>query len=98
MMATVKYPKVNPGRHDRFAACNRLFRNALGERHAFINPRCRHLIWDLSNRAYGEDGREPNDSHPDMGHASDSWGYPAHYLHPVVEEGLDDGEMFVDTY
>lgn len=97
-MAAVRYPSHNPSRHDRFAACNRLFCDASGRRRALVHPRCKRLIWDLSERAYGEDGFEPNDKHPDMGHMSDAWGYPAHYIWPVVQEGEGEGQIIVDQY
>lgn len=95
-LATVRYPKSNPSRYDRFAACNKICKNALGERHAFVHPRCKHLIWDLTNRAYAENGRDTNDTHPDAGHMTDAWGYAVYYLKPLVEETSEDGRMLIE--
>ncbi len=96
-MSVVRYPKHNPSRVDRFAACNRLFRNAAGERTVRIHPRCKRLIHDLKERAYSEGSREPDDSHPDRGHMSDAFGYPIHYLRPVVPTEDSDGQFIIEN-
>lgn len=82
-IAKVLYPKQNPSRSDRFAACNRMFRNAAGEVGVYIHPRCKNLINDLSTRAYKEGTMEPDD-HGDIGHITDAIGYIIHYLFPII--------------
>lgn len=88
--AQVHYPKSNPSHVNRFASCNRMFCDATGKRRVRVNPRCKRLINDLNERGYKENSREPDDSHPDRGHMSDAFGYPIHYLFPVL--AVEDGE------
>lgn len=80
--ARVFYPKANPARADRFAACNALFCNAASERRVRVHPRCKNLIRDLTTRAYAEGTREPDD-YGDVGHITDAFGYPVHFLKPI---------------
>ncbi len=78
----VYYTKSNPSIADRFAAMNALFRNAKGECRLFIHPKCKHLIEDISTRAYQEGTREPDD-YGDIGHMTDALGYPVHRCFPI---------------
>lgn len=78
----VIYPKSNPAMQDRFASCNALFRNAAGEVRATIDPRCKRTIEDLSDRAYKEGTREPDDA-GDVSHCSDALGYVIHTFFPI---------------
>lgn len=78
----VFYPNANPPRHDRFAACNAMFKSASGERRLKVHPRCVHLIEDLEARAYEEGTSEPDD-HDDVGHITDALGYLIHALFPL---------------
>lgn len=70
----VYYLKANPPIKDRFATCNAMLCNAVGQRRLEINPCCKRLILDLEHRSYKVDSNEPNDS-GDMGHMSDALGY-----------------------
>lgn len=79
----VVYPSSNPSVHDRFAAVNAAFCNALGERRVFVSPRCKNLIWDLTSRSYVAGSREVDNSHPDSGHITDALGYVIHRAWPV---------------
>ena len=81
--ARIWYPKGNPSRHNRFAACNAMFRNADGNRRCFISPKCVNLIRDLEYRAYKENSSEPDDS-GDIGHITDALGYVIHKMFPLV--------------
>lgn len=83
--AKVFYPKKNPARKNRFAACNAMLRNAEGEVGCVVHRRCTHLIRDLENRAYDEDTGEPDDGQ-DVGHITDGWGYVIHRLWPLRYE------------
>jgi len=78
----VLYPKKNPLRANRFAACNALFCNAKGTRRFWVNPRCTHLIRDLNQRAYTPGTKEPNDS-GNIGHMSDALGYIIYAKWPI---------------
>ncbi len=90
---TVHYPRGNPRVQDRFAACNALLCNAAGERHMFIDPRCKHVIADLEARTYKQGSREPDDS-ADVGHMTDALGYAVHRLFPMrVLLGFDVPEV-----
>lgn len=80
--AQVFYPKSNPAVVDRFASCNALFCNADKERRLRIHPRCKHLRADLTNRAYVEGTRAPDD-YGDVGHITDALGYLVHRLYPL---------------
>lgn len=80
--ARVMFPEANPPRHDRFASCNAMFKNAAGERRCFIHPRCKNLIRDLVSRAYTAGTSEPDD-HDDISHSSDALGYKIHWLFPL---------------
>lgn len=80
--ARVFYPKHNPARKDRFAACNALLRNAAGETRLLINPRCKNLIHDLEVRCYKEGTNEPDDG-PMVGHITDGLGYIVHAKFPI---------------
>lgn len=62
-------PAANPGRHDRFAACNAKFANAAGEHTMFVDPSCKRLLADIQTQMEGqEDDR--------VGHCNDAMGYP----------------------
>ena len=78
----VNYALSNPLIVDRFAATNRLLKNAAGEVNWLINPKCEHLINDLSVRSYKSGTMEPDDG-KDIGHITDAAGYPIYALWPV---------------
>jgi hypothetical protein len=79
----VFFPDANPARHDRFAACNAMFKNAADERRCRVHPRCRNLVKDLLARAYEPGTSEPDD-HGDVSHASDALGYLVNWLYPLA--------------
>ena len=90
----VSYPKSNPSVVNRFAACNALLKNAAGVRRCRINPKCKRLIDDLTDRAWKEGTREPDD-YADMGHASDAFGYIVTRLFPIrVDVSGETPEIF----
>ncbi len=80
--ATVHYPEANPPVADRFASCNRHFRNAAKQQLLWVDPRCKRLRKDLLTRAYKQGCNEPDDS-GDIGHITDALGYLVHTLHPI---------------
>lgn len=80
--AKLFYSASNPPVADRFAATNRLFCSASGERNLRIHPRCSNLIKDIKYRTYKEYSTEPDD-HGELGHFTDALGYPVYKLHPL---------------
>lgn len=91
--AKVFYPKSNPRRVDRFAACNAHLCNASGDRRVFIHPKCVNLIHDLGARAYQPFSREPDDDE-DVGHITDAFGYVIHYLSPVMPTSFETPKVY----
>jgi len=72
----VIFPRKNPARLDRYATVNAALRNAKGERRAFINPKCKRLINDLSVMSFKEGTTDlENYEGTDIGHMSDGYGY-----------------------
>lgn len=61
-------PMSNPGRHDRFAACNAMFCNAEGERRMFVDDRCKRLLADIQTQLDGQEDQS-------LGHCNDAMGY-----------------------
>lgn len=86
----IYYEDKNPPIVDRFAECNARLRNANGHISVFVDPRCKRLIADLTNRNYKEESREPADF-GDMGHMSDGFGYIIHKLWPITMNWQDVG-------
>lgn len=80
----VYYLRSNPPRADRFASCNAMFKNALGVRRCFINPKCKWLIKDLEDRNYKPGTSEPDD-YGDIGHMTDALGYLIHFKFPMTK-------------
>lgn len=89
----VFYPSHNPKTADRFAACNAMLCNAVGQRRLFIDRKCKRLIADMEGRAYVEGSREPNDS-GDMGHASDGLGYLVYIAFPIRVQLTQGPQVF----
>lgn len=81
--ATIHYPKANPPVSDRVACTNALLRNAKNVRRLMISSKCVQLITDLSNRAFLEGSREPDDRAHDTGHITDALGYLIHARFPI---------------
>lgn len=83
---TVHYPKSNPHIRDRFAACNAMLCNAIGQRRMFISPSCVRLIADLELRYYMPGTNVPADKVRSKmkryGHISDAMGYPVYAIFP----------------
>jgi hypothetical protein len=92
--ARVFYPKHNPNRANRFAACNAQFCNTLGIRRCFVHKRCKNLIRDLLLRAYKEGTTEPDD-YGDVGHITDALGYVIYTIFPLHVEQDIRAEIYV---
>lgn len=80
--ARVYYPRANPQRANRFAACNAMFCNALGVRRVKVHTRCKNLRNDLMHRSY-EPGTNEVDDHGDIGHITDALGYIIYWRYPI---------------
>lgn len=95
----VSYPKANPAVADRFASCNAMFCNAIGQRRMYVDPCCEHLIEDLQSRYYKPDTNAPADPKGSMmGHMTDAMGYAVFALFPVSLDGSGDAyEVTIDT-
>jgi hypothetical protein len=93
--ARVFYPKANPSRANRFAACNAMFCNAEGVRRCFIHPRCTNLLRDIQTRAYKEGTNDPDD-YGDVGHITDALGYVIHRMYPLSVTFADSPEVYVN--
>lgn len=86
---TTHYRGSNPARADRYASVNALCQNAMGERRLFTDPRCEHLIYDMTHGYYAEGSREAQQT-DELSHATSALGYAVHLLYPI---GFD---MFAD--
>lgn len=78
-------PEANPSIKDRVNAVNIKCMNAVGEVQLWVNPQtCPHLVKDLERVAWKEGSDFVLDPGPkkDLGHASDSIGYPIYKLTP----------------
>jgi hypothetical protein len=76
--AKVSYrvPSANPPVKERVLAVNARLKNARGEAHLFVNPRCRELIADFEQVSYMEDSTQiDKDKDRRRTHASDALGY-----------------------
>jgi hypothetical protein len=73
---TYRVPNANPPVKDRVTAVNAKLRNASGEVHLFVDPRCRELIADFEQVSYMEDSMQiDKDKDRRRTHASDALGY-----------------------
>ena len=80
---TLHFDRSNPPVADRFAETNARICSGDGQRHVFVDPKCKQLIHDLEARAYKPGTREANDSGLDSGHMTDALGYVIHKLWPI---------------
>lgn len=83
MGRTMHFTTANPPRADRFAATNARIRDGAGQRHFFVDARCKHLIEDLETRVYRPGTRETDDGE-DRGHSTDALGYILHRRFPLT--------------
>lgn len=93
----VYYPRSNPPIVDRFAACNAVFSDAAKRRRFHVHPRCINLIRDISDRAYKEGLREPDD-YGDLGHITDALGYWIYRRFPVRIAAAGAPAVHMETF
>lgn len=92
----IAYMRSNPPIADRFAAMNARIKSSSGQRKVYIDPRCKHLKFDLMSRVYKPGTREVADV-GDLGHITDALGYIIYKLFPirVPVEGSEPYEVYV---
>ena len=79
----VEYDSTNPPVKDRLIAMNTMMRNALGQRHYFVNlAKCPTLAKCLEQQVFNDKG-EPDKS-AGVDHMNDAAGYPIAHLVPVI--------------
>lgn len=93
---TLHYDKSNPPVADRFAVTNARICNGEGIRQLFIDPKCKHLIYDLQTRAYKPGTRTTADV-GDSGHMSDALGYILWKLWPLQLELVNNQIITIRT-
>ncbi len=77
-------PKANPHVRDRIAAVNGRCLTSDGRSHMRIDPSCTHLISDLEQVIFAENGELDKKSNPMLTHISDALGYWVHQDWPPV--------------
>lgn len=84
---TCFYKGNNPSiMKERVPAVNALFKNAAGERRAFVNlSTCPKLTETLEQQGFDENGKP--DKSQGLDHGGDAFGYFCHYRFPVVGHG-----------
>jgi len=87
---------ANPAVRDRVNCVNARLRNALGEAHLFIDPRCRELIRDLEQVSWAHGASEIDKRDPARTHASDALGYYISQVFPLRSLGghQSSGSLF----
>lgn len=91
---TLHYPKGNPSRLNRFAACNMMLCDANGDRRMHVDPKCVHLIDDLESRYCPPGESLPKDS-GDLGHPTDAMGYLVQTLFPLSIPVASSSEVYI---
>ena len=89
---TYKVPRSNPPVRDRVTAVNARLRNANGDIHLLVDPKCKELIADFEQVSYKEDSVEiDKDKDRKRTHLSDALGYLVWQEHrakrPIGERG-----------
>jgi hypothetical protein len=84
---SIRSNSVNPAVRDRVNCVNARLRNALGEAHLFIDPRCRELIRDLEQVSWAPGASEIDKRDPARTHDSDALGYYVSQLFPLRSIG-----------
>lgn len=78
----VKAKRSHPSVKDRINAVNRLFCDANGDRHLYIDPRCREVIKCVTKHQYKEGTVQP-EKDSGFDHMNDALGYMVDYMYPI---------------
>lgn len=78
----VKAPSAHTPVRDRINAVNSRLKDAKGEQHLFIHPKCKYTIEGLERHTYKEGTSQP-DKDSGYDHMMDALGYMVDYMFPV---------------
>lgn len=92
--AVWRIPKANPHVRDRVAAVNARCQTEDGQTHFAVDPSCEHVIADLEQVTFLDNGELDKRSNPMLTHISDALGYGIHDEWPPVQRG-GVGEAFI---
>lgn len=93
--ATWNIPNHAPHVRDRVAAVNARCETMDGRRHLVVDPTCVHLIADLEQVIFKDNGDLDKSSNPMLTHMSDAAGYWIHREWPVQKPVIKAGGMWV---
>lgn len=82
---TVKVRNRHPAVRDRINAVNSRLLSSAGERHLFIDPKCKQVIAGLERQTY-KDGTSQPDKESGFDHMNDALGYLVEYLFPIKKQ------------
>jgi hypothetical protein len=80
-------PKANPHVRDRVAAVNARCQTMDGQSHLVVDPACEHLVADLEQVVFADNGDLDKKRNPMLTHISDAFGYAVAQEWPVVQRG-----------
>lgn len=80
-------PKSNPHVRDRVAAVNARCETMDGRSHLVIDPACEHLIADMEQVVFADNGELDKKRNPLLTHVSDAFGYAVVQEWPTVTRG-----------
>jgi len=87
----VKAPHTHTPVRDRINAVNSRLCSTSGQRHLFIDPKCKAVIEGLERHVYKEGSSQP-DKESGYDHMMDALGYMVDYLFPVRREREDTAQ------
>lgn len=94
--ATWCIPHQAPHVRDRVAAVNARCETMDGQRHLLVDPSCVHLISDLEQVIFKDNGDLDKTSNPMLTHVSDAAGYWVHQEFPVQKPKATVGSMWAE--
>lgn len=87
-----------PHVRDRVSAVNARCETMDGRHHFTVDPFCRHLIADLEQVVFLDNGELDKKSNPMLTHASDALGYWIHREFPVKKPAVTVGASWVEQW
>lgn len=78
----VKVRNAHSPIRDRINSVNARLKSADGERHLYVDPKCKQVIKSLERHTYKEGTSQP-DKDSGFDHMNDALGYLVDYLHPI---------------
>ena len=81
----VKVRERHTSVRDRINSVNARLKTSDGERHLFVDPKCRQVIKSLERQTYKEGTSQP-DKESGYDHMNDALGYLVDYLYPIKRE------------